>query len=123
MIPRPPISTRTDSLFPSTTLCLSDRIASRRNVLHFEGDEITAAQLAVNGKIEQRQVAPPPVELKPGADRPDVLRPQRRLLANQLRSEEHTSELQSLMRISYADFWLKKKRTYTLETATRGSNR
>src|SRR3546814_1456160 len=41
----------------------------------------------------------------------DVVMPARPWDRRRLRSEEHTSELQSLMRISYAVFWLKKKRT------------
>src|SRR3546814_4628010 len=86
MIRRPPRSTRTDTLFPYTTLfrsdrsrrrCRSGRLAMRRReFLAFAG---SAAGLA----------------LTPGAAR--------------ARSEEHTSELQSLMRISYAVFCLKKK--------------
>src|SRR3546814_3122789 len=43
----------------------------------------------------------------------DCLPSRRRVQVFLDRSEEHTSELQSLMRISYADFWLKKKNTYT----------
>src|SRR3546814_2337401 len=42
----------------------------------------------------------------------------RGIIADQLRSEEHTSELQSLMRISYAVFCLKKKKTQTTTTTT-----
>src|SRR3546814_10794566 len=53
-----------------------------------------------------------------GAGRQQVSRPDRRIVAparggrSGVRSEEHTSELQSLMRISYAVFCLKKKKTY-----------
>ena len=61
-----------------------DRIPVRCNVLDLERDDIAAAQLAVDGEIEHRQVAHPPVDLELGADRPNVLRPQRRLRANQL---------------------------------------
>src|SRR3546814_3806883 len=42
--------------------------------------------------------------------------------AHRLRSEEHTSELQSLMRISYAVFCLKKKKTHTINTHTRDND-
>src|SRR3546814_2735676 len=94
MIRRPPRSTRTDTLFPYTTLFRSylrtarddrDRMApARRAAAAFRGDE---------------------------------------------RSEEHTSELQSLMRISYAVFCLKKKNPlyktettkHRLNTPTNGS--
>src|SRR3546814_4145679 len=75
MIRRPPRSTRTDTLFPYTTLFRSDRgfrhpIFLIHHVLKLLWEE----------------------------------------LPKQLRSEEHTSELQSLMRISYAVFCLKKKK-------------
>src|SRR3546814_8040809 len=75
MIRRPPRSTRTDTLFPYTTLFRS-----------------------VNGSDAARMAG------APGFDEVE------RLGAAHLRSEEHTSELQSLMRISYAVFCLKKKR-------------
>src|SRR3546814_3564933 len=82
MIRRPPRSTRTDTLFPYTTLFRSDPTAP---VGHPAIDD--RAQLG-----DQR-----------GSSMIDVTHTQ----AN--RSEEHTSELQSLMRISYAVFCLKKK--------------
>src|SRR3546814_6328547 len=89
MIRRPPRSTRTDTLFPSTTLFRSagHRPRSAADVpgggYRFNG----AAQ--VPGRAGQPRCAVPAV--------PD-------------RSEERTSELQSLMRISYAVFCLKKKK-------------
>src|SRR3546814_4432106 len=79
MIRRPPRSTRTDTLFPYTTL-----FRSRRREIHF------AARNA-------HEAAPNHPTL------PVCLYLERR-------SEEHTSELQSLMRISYAVFCLKKKK-------------
>src|SRR3546814_3289537 len=94
MIRRPPRSTRTDTLFPYTTLfrsCLSGRPAwpvrpvVRRAACPRCGDG--------KGVLEGEQ------------DVEDLLAVAR------LRSEEHTSELQSLMRISYAVFCLKKKKT------------
>src|SRR3546814_10237669 len=78
MIRRPPRSTRTDTLFPYTTLF--------RSPLHR---------------------APPRVRCRSANVRFQRHRTARRSSA---RSEEHTSELQSLMRISYAVFWFKKKR-------------
>src|SRR3546814_15683683 len=90
MIRRPPRSTRTDTLFPYTTLFRSKTESStslktlRQRVLRFVEDEVYPAEAALDA-------AP---------------RPKRHAL---LRSEEHTSELQSLMRISYAVFCLKKK--------------
>src|SRR3546814_12884156 len=77
MIRRPPRSTRTDTLFPYTTLFRSDR------------DD-------VRGPAHRRR------------DREPV--PRGEAHRERLRSEEHTSELQSLMRISYAVFCLKKKK-------------
>src|SRR3546814_6621193 len=89
MIRRPPRSTRTDTLVPYTTLFRSpDRRARHRAVPH---------------RI--------PV---PRVGDPAIARPS----AAALRSEEHTSELQSLMRISYAVFCLKKKTNNTLNRHT-----
>src|SRR3546814_16072281 len=83
MIRRPPRSTRTDTLFPYTTLFRSHRTGS-------DG-------------IVRRGAAPRPAG-HPGEGG-------RRVLSyREPRSEEHTSELQSLMRISYAVFCLKKKK-------------
>src|SRR3546814_6438449 len=98
MIRRPPISTRTDTLFPYTTLFRSthrrkgrrlapgERAADRRialaDTLHGE------PEIAVLGVEEARQQRP----------------------RDGVRSEEHTSELQSLMRNSYAVFCLTKKK-------------
>src|SRR3546814_3687988 len=94
MILLPPRSTRTDTLFPYTTL-----FRSRPSP-----DSVTTANF-------QRFWAPRFTKWKScfGNGGSDVSRPQRNLIAS-LRSEEHTSELQSLMRISYAAFCLKKKK-------------
>src|SRR3546814_8452083 len=83
MIRRPPRSTRTDTLFPYTTLFRSQH---RR----------AGAQ-----RLAGRTAYPAGDADHPGAGRGFA------------RSEEHTSELQSLMRISYAVFCLKKKKTTT----------
>src|SRR3546814_5238200 len=101
MIRRPPRSTRTDTLFPYTTLFRS----------HDRGGGEAMAQV-VDADIGQGAAPPecrPPVVVK--ADRSlaaTVGEYERRVL----RSEEHTSELQSLMRISYAVFCLKKKKNH-----------
>src|SRR3546814_2516382 len=76
MIRRPPRSTRTDTLFPYTTLFRSAR--------------------------------PSPRSTRPGNNASSV--PNCSAITIGARSEEHTSELQSLMRISYAVFCLKKKK-------------
>src|SRR3546814_13021667 len=73
MIRRPPRSTRTDTLFPYTTLFRSLPAADR-----------------IDSLLQSRIAAP--------------------AFGDDIRSEEHTSELQSLMRISYAVFCLKKKK-------------
>src|SRR3546814_13762778 len=79
MIRRPPRSTRTDTLFPYTTLFRS---------LDILGDD-QQRTTRLDDRFEDRQDR---LEVRSG------------------RSEEHTSELQSLMRISYAVFCLKKKK-------------
>src|SRR3546814_7458052 len=104
MIRRPPGSTLTDTLFPYTTLFRSDRferksVASLR-VLRFVIAGTVAAGIFVfallaGGSRTTEPVSDEMVE----RSYPDG------------RSEEHTSELQSLMRISYAVFCLKKKNT------------
>src|SRR3546814_10633552 len=97
MIRRPPRSTRTDTLFPYTTLFRSRRQGCSALV----PDEQRSSKLLLQGT-------------DPGADRrlTDV-QPfggfDEASGRNDLRSEEHTSEPQSLMRISYAVFCLKKK--------------
>src|SRR3546814_6243159 len=89
MIRRPPIPTRTDTLFPYTTLF---RSCDARRVRHFGR---MRADRAGNGADRYEA----PLEGEGARRRQPRLR----------RSEEHTSELQSLMRISYAVFCLKKK--------------
>src|SRR3546814_3378133 len=93
MIRRPPRSTRTDTLFPYTTLFRSCALAQAGAGIALV-DEFTLHNWP-NGHLVTRPVVDAPV-----------------LTANLafLRSEEHTSELQSLMRISYAVFCLKKKK-------------
>src|SRR3546814_10450759 len=80
MIRRPPRSTRTDTLFPYTTLFRSDWVFEVLIALSMSWTEISKSSLEKS------------------------------------RSEEHTSELQSLMRISYAVFCLKKKKKHTRNT-------
>src|SRR3546814_6917547 len=87
MIRRPPRSTRTDTLFPYTTLFRSPTAHSARTGDHRDQ------------RHDRNRVL-----------RPDAARAVRRALVQAGRSEEHTSELQSLMRISYAVFCLKKKK-------------
>src|SRR3546814_5284675 len=97
---RPPRSTRTDTLFPYTTLFRSHGIHRRARA---EGRDHPA------GSLRQRAVREGQLH---GGGRPAAgLGPEVRLPGGMgTRSEEHTSELQSLMRISYAVFCLKKKK-------------
>src|SRR3546814_10455918 len=108
MIRHPPRSTRTDTLFPFTTLFRS----------HVTADPIEVAGDDGFGEPRSRigpRHATAPMETATGTSAParivwvnpsSVLSHWSRLS----RSEEHTSELQSLMRISYAGFCLKKKK-------------
>src|SRR3546814_4468325 len=95
MIRQPPRSTRTDTLFPYTTLFRSAAEAVQRQ------------EIAVGAIESADRVIPTASELESIAAE----------IAEQqvVRSEEHTSELQSLMRISYAVFCLKKKKKQKIE--------
>src|SRR3546814_7092328 len=84
MIRRPPRSTRTDTLFPYTTLFRSHGVVQQR-----DEHVLLAGVVVVDPRDTSKQ-----------------------------RSEEHTSELQSLMRISYAVFCLKKKKNTKKITRT-----
>src|SRR3546814_6490914 len=111
MLRRPPRSTRTYTLFPYTTLFRSDGLSlakapggnpRRLNPIHAEviGNGLGAAfaqRLVVHVGAGAVGMA---VNVDIGA----------RIILQHFRSEEHTSELQSLMRISYAVFCLKKKK-------------
>src|SRR3546814_6779335 len=98
MIRRPPRSTRTDTLFPYTTLF---RSTLRR--LGVAQRAALAQEVLDRGQVGRWPIAE--AGLPGRTDRPG-------------RSEEHTSELQSLMRISYAVFCLKKKKKYRTSHAT-----
>src|SRR3546814_3923195 len=99
MIRRPPRSTRTDTLFPYTTLFRSSSSYDR-----------TSAPPSVRSGQSARAPSGSKRSFLPWTRRGS--RP-----ARSTRSEEHTSELQSLMRISYAVFCLKKKNTQINHTA------
>src|SRR3546814_5485981 len=95
MIRRPPRSTRTDTLFPYTTLFRS----AARTMVRWRAGICLVYQK--NDQLEYRKLMTEHFGLFCGRNH---------------RSEEHTSELQSLMRISYAVFCLKKKNTISLKT-------
>src|SRR3546814_2319998 len=117
MMRRPPRSTRTDTLVPYTTLFRSEQCGDERRGEHTDLCLVLEHQVVVgqaghedgDGEADagdarhphdmapadpDRQAADPEADGEPG---------------DAARSEEHTSELQSLMRISYAVFCLKKK--------------
>src|SRR3546814_8490913 len=99
MIRRPPRSTRTDTLFPYTTLFRSSEGARSQGGSGFRTFNNLHASTTVEAAVRFVDWA----NARTSTTADDV---QRYL---QCRSEEHTSELQSLMRISYAVFCLKKK--------------
>src|SRR3546814_9622125 len=107
MIRRPPSSTRTDTLFPYTTLFRSGRSPQGRTQ-HVSPDRAGRGDGARRALRSARADRDPILE---AARREAVPHPQRHPDRTLCRSEEHTSELQSLMRISYAVFCLKKKNT------------
>src|SRR3546814_5574534 len=110
MIRRPPRSTRTDTLFPYTTLFRSylDPVQVLDEVVGPGGrgrrDRAQSRALGVAAAVGLAAVV-------------GLL-----LASPEGRSEEHTSELQSLMRISYAVFCLKKKKKYITSNATHTHN-
>src|SRR3546814_7900024 len=107
MVRRPPISTRTDTLFPYPTLfrSVADVVDRPVRVRRAGGRQDKAAQanpvaLVHFPRVRRRLVGTRDLDFDAAGHR------RRHLVC---RSEEHTSELQSLMRISYAVFCLKKK--------------
>src|SRR3546814_2063674 len=139
MVRRPPRSTRTDTLFPCTTLFRSDgqcaddehdvaegaypaQCFEEGLLKEFVAARIPHANAGAGLELEQpdRQQAGEDHQHEPGVQAPEASVHQpviERHVGTQIaqdqqheRSEEHTSELQSLMRISYAVFCLKKKK-------------
>src|SRR3546814_8875535 len=104
MLRRPPRSTRTDTLFPYTTLFRS-ALAGREIDLHLRTGHIhVILPRTVNVDVDAKLDFAGGITV-PGNDGGGF----NHEVQKHLRSEEHTSELQSLMRISYAVFCLKKK--------------
>src|SRR3546814_4299253 len=106
MIRRPPRSTRTDTLFPYTTLFRSGQAGSRDR--RFPRGNAIAGNEARCGRTWDRMSETRRIGMRQREDA--SLLPVAAHRAKEHRSEEHTSELQSLMRISYAVFCLKKKK-------------
>src|SRR3546814_1454338 len=113
MIRRPPRYTRTDTLFPYTTLFRSPdriRIKGIASIIPEEDVEIRRWPRVAGREGEGARH-------RIGDDvfiGPDIIRPRQNLHRLRPRSEEHTSELQSLMRISYAVFCLKKNNKHSM---------
>src|SRR3546814_5855095 len=111
MIRRPPRSTRTDTLFPYTTLFRSPFLVIVR------GFQALGAAAAMSVSSALIRSIYPLSHLGRGLSLNTVIAASAAAFAptvgGAIRSEEHTSELQSLMRISYAVFCLKKKNKNT----------
>src|SRR3546814_1776588 len=102
MMRRPPRSTRTDTLFPYTTLFRSlDEVAGEDHRFPFQFPRRPLGRFAIRVADHDARAMLAQQFGRGAADAPRSARDDR--------SEEHTSELQSLMRISYAVFCLKKK--------------
>src|SRR3546814_5464836 len=110
MIRRPPRSTRTDTLFPYPTLFRSkqDGVPLRHAL------EVRHESFRDPGFVTLAREARAALVFADSETYPEIAD----VTADFVRSEEHTSELQSLMRISYAVFCLKKKRQKSLDTST-----
>src|SRR3546814_5463567 len=120
MIRRPPRSTRTDTLFPYTTLFRSHEGAA---ALPARRDALSRGDPRPSYRNLHRARDGGPSQVPPLREHCRLFRGLGTLLGataegdGALRSEEHTSELQSLMRISYAVFCLKKKnKQYNVHT-------
>src|SRR3546814_4007101 len=105
MIRRPPSSTRTDTLFPVTTLFRS--VAKDSTALLIVGLIISVPLIVAGSAIIMALLGRLPILVWAGAALLGWVAGE--MLVSD-RSEEHTSELQSLMRISYAVFCLQKKK-------------
>src|SRR3546814_10166145 len=115
MIRRPPRSTRTDTLFPYPTLFRSWATPRPRTTLvSLSPLSDTESEELIEGLLHEKDVASGLRDRIVGAAEGKPLFVEQMLA----RSEEHTSELQSLMRISYAVFCLKKKNTHIQQEIT-----
>src|SRR3546814_8379260 len=114
MYRRPPIYKRTDTIFPSTTLFRSHQQGDvvgdepRRRERHQRQAERSQQGRFTSGAQEAGHLHG--ADVGGGDDGDEPQQPDRSESRRAPRSEEHTSELQSLMRISYAVFCLKKKK-------------
>src|SRR3546814_6962761 len=111
MIRRPPRSTRTDTLFPYTTLFRSPHLRNTPTTSFPDSS-------SVHGKLacQPAHAGPWQHPIHPFSISGRMAPTCTALIVSASRSEEHTSELQSLMRISYAVFCLKKKTKDSIHT-------
>src|SRR3546814_10678042 len=120
MIRRPPRSTRTDTLFPYTTLFRSG-VAPRADDSDGPGfNQLVLSHGLVLRIRAGRAGSPAAIRMQPSFNPAAWVRARRsappRVRSARIRSEEHTSELQSLMRTSYAVFCLNKKKQTDTKT-------
>src|SRR3546814_6632359 len=123
MIRRPPRSTRTDTLFPYTTLFRSGvQIVTVVEIEagQFRGEALVDPEFRIG--IEGEYLVPGERNVQHTSAHAVVRVRELVELRIVIRSEEHTSELQSLMRISYAVFCLKKKIQTTVENNLNSMN-
>src|SRR3546814_5483088 len=111
MIRRPPRSTRTDTLFPYTTLFRSAKIRDRASSERLRDFAICRAFGFAGTDTRLHSMSSAALKRTPPLFSGSTL--------SRSRSEEHTSELQSLMRISYAVFCLKKKTQHAYKNIIR----
>src|SRR3546814_6956730 len=122
MLPHPPPPTRSDTLFPSTTL-FRPELTSGATIMLITPSARTVgvkARLTPNGfhsMVSAWLLPPPPPPLPDWTTGTGNSPPARKLAVSPDRSEEHTSELQSLMRISSAVFGLTKTKNQITTTA------
>src|SRR3546814_5835667 len=119
MLRRPPRATRTDTLFPYTTLFRSTLPLQPVKLRQPERDLREGHDERQADQHHQHEGYDRAVDVEDrhllgchGAHQEEVVAEGRRHVGDLARSEEHTSELQSLMRISYAVFCLKKKQSH-----------
>src|SRR3546814_8451446 len=115
MIRLPPRSTRTDTLFPYTTLFRSSspnrrRFQPCRAAIPCEKTSWTGAELPAHASGRSSCLPSPQFWGRDSCSQQWLKIKRATVIRDPIRSEEHTSELQSLMRTSYAVFCLKKKK-------------
>src|SRR3546814_2437626 len=122
MIRRPPSSTRTDTLFPYTTLFRSAPLPDLATADDLDRSARWGLAIRLGQRLSAGVAAPlkqSRLSLTAEAVTLDLPAPGAAFYGE--RSEEHTSELQSLMRISYAVFCLKKKKKKNIQNTTQNT--